>query len=74
MYLFSIFVVGPMLAVHLGASSRVMARYDAFEVVRTIERDGTTIAAAVPLFCHDLRGQRSGVHAWTSDAPARATS
>jgi acyl-CoA synthetase (AMP-forming)/AMP-acid ligase II len=60
LYLLSIFVVGPMLAVSVGASCRIMARYDARAVVRSIEQDRTTIAAAVPLFFHDLRELASG--------------
>jgi long-chain acyl-CoA synthetase len=59
LFLFSIFVVGPMLALFLGASCRVIARYDALDVVTAIERDRTTIAAAVPLFFYDLRGLAS---------------
>ena len=60
LYLLSIFVVGPMLALSLGASCRITARYEALDIVRSIEMDHTTIAAAVPLFFHDLRALASG--------------
>jgi long-chain acyl-CoA synthetase len=60
LYLFSIFLVGPMLALSVGASCRILARYDAADVVRLIGRDHTTIAAAVPLFFYDLRELANG--------------
>jgi long-chain acyl-CoA synthetase len=55
LFLLSIFVVGPLLALALGASCRVVGRYDALDIAALMERDRTTIAAAVPLFFYDLR-------------------
>ena len=54
LYLFSIFLVGPMLAISRGATCRILPRYDAVDVAATFERDRTTIAAAVPLLFYDL--------------------
>ncbi len=56
-YLLSILVLGPMLAVHSGAPCRLMSRYDPAAFARHVRNDRTTVVGAtVPLLFVDLLG------------------
>lgn len=54
-YLLSILALGPMLALHIGATCRLMERYDAWAFAQHVQRDRTTvIGAAIPMMFADL--------------------
>ena len=54
LYLLSIFLVGPGLAVECGGLCRVVARYSPEEFIRLAALDRSTMMSAVPLFFSDL--------------------
>lgn len=54
LYLLSIFLAGPVLAIEVGAPCRVLPKYDTATFLRFAKVDRPTIAAAVPVFFYDL--------------------
>lgn len=54
-YLLSILVLGPLTALTLGSTCRVMTKYDAAEFARHVRQDRTTIiGASIPMMFADL--------------------
>lgn len=54
-YLLSILVLGPLTALVLGSTCRVMTKYDPVEFARHVRRDRTTvIGASIPMMFADL--------------------
>lgn len=55
LYLLSILILGPLLAVHTGSTCRLMSRYDARTFARCVRDDQTSIiGASIPLMFSDL--------------------
>ncbi|MGE3619844.1 MAG: class I adenylate-forming enzyme family protein [Acidimicrobiia bacterium] len=54
LYLLSIFLIGPGLAVECGGTCRIVGRYSPQAFIRWSAADRTTLMAAVPLFFTDL--------------------
>jgi len=54
-YLLSILVLGPLLSVHVGATCRLMARYEPLGFARHVKADRTTVVGAtIPMMFTDL--------------------
>jgi long-chain acyl-CoA synthetase len=54
-FLLSILVLGPLLSVHVGATCRLMARYEALGFARHVKGDHTTVmGATIPMMFSDL--------------------
>ena len=55
LYLLSILILGPLLAVRTGSTCRLMRRYDARRFVELVKKDGTTVVgASIPMMFSDL--------------------